>query len=363
MQKKIISGIQQIGIGVGNVYEAWKWYIENFGMDVRIFEERAKAEYMLPYTGGKPKERHAALALNMMGGGGFEIWQHTERIPEAPEFEIRLGDLGIFACKLKTPNALAAYSRFKQNNIALSVVEYDPADREHFFVKDPFGNIFQVVEEEKFYTYNPKKSTGGAYGAIIGTSDPDRAMKLYSDILGYDRVVYDKEGVFDDLKDIPGGHHQFRRVLLQHSEERMGAFSKFFGPTEIELFRVLDREPEKIFRDRYWGDFGFIHLCFDVIGIKLLKKECEEKGFPFTVDSDVHPEGKPFDMGEAAGHFAYIEDPDGTLIEFVETHKMPLVKKYGWYLNLHKRKHPGKPLPDWLLKMLRFMRVTPQKLK
>ncbi|MBN2697292.1 MAG: VOC family protein, partial [Bacteroidales bacterium] len=95
MQEKIISGIQQVGIGVANVYEAWRWYIENFGMDIRMFEERAKAEYMLPYTGGKPKERHAALALNMMGGGGFEIWQHTERVPEAPKFEIRAGDLGI----------------------------------------------------------------------------------------------------------------------------------------------------------------------------------------------------------------------------------------------------------------------------
>ena len=31
-------------------------------------------------------------------------------------------------------------------------------------------------------------------------------------------------------------------------------------------------------------------------------------------------------MGDAAGQFAYIEDPDGTLIEFVETHKVPLVK-------------------------------------
>jgi len=34
-------------------------------------------------------------------------------------------------------------------------------------------------------------------------------------------------------------------------------------------------------------------------------------------------------MGEASGHFAYVEDPDGTLIEFVETHKIPIIKKLG----------------------------------
>ena len=63
-----------------------------------------------------------------------------------------------------------------------------------------------------------------------------------------------------------------------------------------------------------------------------LKKECEDLGHPFTVDS-----ANSFDMGEAAGHFSYIEDPDGTLIEFVETHKIPIFKKIGWYLDLTKR--------------------------
>jgi hypothetical protein len=61
-------------------------------------------------------------------------------------------------------------------------------------------------------------------------------------------------------------------------------------------------------------------------------------------------------MGEAAGHFSYIEDPDGTLIEFVETHKVPILKKIGWYLNLRKR-NPKKHLPDFIVKMLGFGKV------
>jgi len=61
-------------------------------------------------------------------------------------------------------------------------------------------------------------------------------------------------------------------------------------------------------------------------------------------------------MGEAAGHFSYIEDPDGTLIEFVETLKVPISKKLGWYINLEKRP-PEKLMPNWILKALRFSRV------
>ena len=61
-------------------------------------------------------------------------------------------------------------------------------------------------------------------------------------------------------------------------------------------------------------------------------------------------------MGEAAGHFSYIEDPDGTLIEFVETHKVPILKKFGLYLNLKKR-NPEKALPSWMINMLGIQKV------
>jgi hypothetical protein len=61
-------------------------------------------------------------------------------------------------------------------------------------------------------------------------------------------------------------------------------------------------------------------------------------------------------MGEAAGQFTYCEDPDGTLIEFVKTRRLPILKKFGWYLDLGKR-DVSKPLPDWMLKSMRFQRV------
>ena len=83
-----------------------------------------------------------------------------------------------------------------------------------------------------------------------------------------------------------------------------------------------------------------------------LKVKCEATGHPFTIDG-----GSGFEMGEAAGHFTYIEDPDKTLIEFVETKKIPILKKFGWYLDLRKRA-PEKALPNWMLKFLSFNRKT-----
>ncbi len=72
-------------------------------------------------------------------------------------------------------------------------------------------------------------------------------------------------------------------------------------------------------------------------------RDCKAAGFPFQVLVD-----DEFEMGDANGNWGYLEEPDGTLIEFVKTLKVPLVKKIGWTINMKKR-NPTKPLPSWLI--------------
>jgi catechol 2,3-dioxygenase-like lactoylglutathione lyase family enzyme len=355
MNQVVISGIQQLGIGVQNVAEAWKWYRKYLGMDIKVFEESATASLMLPYTGGLPQKRHAVLALNLSGGGGFEIWQYTERIPQAPKFVPALGDLGIFAAKIKARDVHKTHAYYTDEKLRVSEVVNDPDGRAHFFLTDPFNNIFQIIGSQNWFA-DEKKHTGSVYGVVIGVSDIEKSLKVYSDILGYDNVLYDTTSSFPDLALLNGGKATFRRVLLKNSKPRQGAFGRLFGDSEIELVQVEDRVPRKIYESRFWGDLGFIHLCFDINGMEALNIECAKRGFPFTVDSFAKQHGNSFDMGEAAGHFSYIEDPDGTLIEFVETHKVPILKKFGWYLNLRKR-IPTKHLPDWIVKMLGIGKV------
>lgn len=356
MKEFFIGGIQQMGIGVKDLKEAWSWYSRVFGMDCRMFEDETEAKLMLPYTGGTPQSRHAVLALNLQSGGGFEIWQYKGREPVAIGRELKLSDLGILVCKMKVKNIDEAYSFYKKDD-SLSVTEplADPANNRSFFIKDPFGNTFQMVEGNNWFM-NENKVSGGSYGAIVGVSDIDKAKAVYCDILGYDEVVYDSTGIFPDFASLPDGNNKFRRILLKCSIPMTGNFSGLLGQSFIELVSSVDNTGQKTFKDRFWGDPGFIHLCFDIKGMDELRKYCSEKGFPFTVDSKQSHKGSSFDMGEAAGHFSYIEDPDGTLIEFVETHKIPILKKLGWYIDLNKRKK-YKPLPKWILKTLRFARI------
>ncbi len=344
-----ISGIQQIGVGVSDLSSAWEWYRKAFGMDVPVFQEAAEAPLMVRYTGGAVQSRNAVLAINLSGGGGFEIWQYTSRTPTAPADPPLIGDPGVFAPVLKTRSTQEAYDHLTAIGAEVSRPTPGPDGVERLFVTDPFGNVFQVAPSRDWF--GSPAVVGGVAGAMIGCCDIDGALPLYRDVLGYDTVVYDERGSFADLASLRGGAGELRRVLLSHSEPRVGPFSRLMGSSTIELFESSEASRPAIFANRYWGDLGFIHLCFDVRGMDALAARCAQTGHAFTVDS-----AGTFDMGDAGGRFSYLEDPDGTLIEFVETHKLPIFKPLGLGLNLIRRP-ADRALPSWMIRLLGLTRV------
>lgn len=351
-----ISSIQQVGIGTVNFRKSWKWYIDLFGFDVKILEDDTVAERMLPYTGGQAQKRHACIAVNLQGGSGLEIWQYSERTPVPAAFKIGIGDTGVFAAKIKCLDIEAFHKEVMaklkgetyQECAKAGDITICPDGSKCFYVTDLFGNSFQIIEKKDIFIKD-NKNCGGVVGALIGVSDMDKSIKFYREILGYDKIEYDKDGIFDDWNIMPGSDERYRRVLMSKSVKPGGAFSGLLGDNKVELVQALDHKPRKIYEGRYWGDPGFIQICYDVIGMDSFKEFCSSNGCPFTVDSC--PNGEKFDMGEASGRFTYIEDPDGSLIEFVETHKVPVIAKLGMYIDMNKRDQL-KPLPKFLFKMM-----------
>jgi len=110
---------------------------------------------MVRYTDNKPQKRHAILAFNMKSGGGFEVWQYTSRKPVPANFDIQLGDLGIFVCKIKAPDVQKAYNDFRDNNVAiaggLTLLAIERSDSEKF--KDG------IPDATKAYIHRAKHST------------------------------------------------------------------------------------------------------------------------------------------------------------------------------------------------------------
>ena len=356
MKNKVICGIQQVGIGVDDFVKAWKWYYDNFGFQIKIVDDEGVAERMLPYTGGKPQPRRSGIALNIRGGGGFEIWQPKGRDLNYLQEPVKLGDLGILIAKVKTHDIDAVYNTFINKGLdIISKINTSPTGLRQFFMKDPYGNLFQVEQDDYVFIDDKELQTGGANGVVIGVSDIDRSLPFYTQLLEYDKVVFDQTDVFEDFEALEGGKDRFRRVILERSKPIEGPLCQIMGTSHLELIQRIDGPGKKLYEGRYWGDPGFIHLCFDVRNMEAVKEEAEMMGHPFVCDS-----GADFGMGDANGHFTYVEDPDGTLIEFVETFKIPIAKKFGLYLNL-ANKDDHKPLG--ILKLLRFAKVKRESIE
>ena len=346
--QQLISGIQQVGIGIPDAGAYFTWFRRTFGFDVKIFDDEAQAKLMTRYTGNEIHARRAILAMNMNGGGGAEIWQFTSRKTIYPEKAVVLGDLGINAVKIKCNDVAKAHQQLKDKN-GCSPLFNTNNGQQTFWIKDEFGNNFQLIHNTTFFK-SKNYMMGGVGGVTIGVSNMDKAIAFYQNCLGVNQLVADETGTFNDLGEAYA-NSKFRRVKLSFSNPFTAPFSRLLGNIEVELLQCLDRNPVKTFENRFWGDGGFIHVCFDVSDMNALKQRMKENNVAFTVDS-----ADTFDMGESGGRFSYAEDPDGTLIEMVETHKVPIMKKLGWYLDLKKRGQ-NKPLPNWMINAMGLNKV------
>lgn len=348
---KNVNSIQHLGVGTADLDASWKFYRTFFGMDIPFFDAVAEAPLMKSYTKDVVINKRAAMILNLQGGCAMEVVQPKSFEASQPKETTLLGDIGIFIGKIKTKDIEKHYNLFltESPESIVSKIEETPNGEKTFFVVDPNGLYFQILPHKNWYT-DLGHVSGSNIGCTLGVSNIDASIKCYK-ALGYDKVVYDKTGTFNDFKSLKGGKNEFRRVLLTQSITPTGGFGKTIDSTFIELVQVIDRTPKKMWKGRIWGDVGFVHIGFDVKGMEALGEDLTKLGHPFTCDSS-----NGLMMGKTRIHSTYIEDPDGILLELIEVYKIPILEKFGLFMDVSKR-DPRKPYSNIMLKALKFSRI------
>jgi len=346
-----INSMQHIGVAVQDMDASLKYFRKIFGMNIPFFDSVQPAPLMDCYTHGKTITKRASMIMNLQGGCAMEVIRPTTFEPRKADFQIKVGDLHIFQVHMKTRDVKQMQEHCKKNGaLGVSEIQLNPAQQNVFDLTDLDGNFFRVEPTKECYREMGHPSNGVA-GCSIGVTNMEEALNLYSNLLGYDEVVFDRTGTFNDWRHLPGGTEQYRRVRLKQSAPTGGGFARVMGETFIELVQALDRVPARTFKGRIWGDSGFVHLGLDVKGMKKLGENLGAQGFGFRCDSN-----DALSMGQTKVHCTYIDDKDGTLIELIEVYKVPIVEKWGVFLNVEKR-DPLKPLPNFMLNALRFSRI------
>ncbi len=346
-----INSMQHIGVAVQDMDASLKYFRKIFGMNIPFFDSVQAAPLMDCYTHEKTITKRASMIMNLQGGCAMEVIRPTTFEPRKADFQIKIGDLHIFQVHMKARNVKHMHEHCKNNGARdVSEIQLNPAQQNVFDLTDLDGNFFRVEPTTECYREMGHPSNGVA-GCSIGVTNMEDALNLYSNLLGYNEVVFDRTGTFNDWGHLPGGKEQYRRVRLIQSAPTGGGFARVMGVTFIELVQALDRVSARTFKGRIWGDSGFVHLGLDVKGMKKLGENLAAQGFPFRCDSN-----DALSMGQTKVHCTYIDDKDGTLIELIEVYKVPIVEKWGIFLNVEKR-DPLKPLPNFMLNALRFSRI------
>lgn len=346
-----INSIQHIGLAVQDIDASLRYFRKFFGMNIPFFDSVQAAPLMDVYTRNETITKRASMIINLQGGCAMEVIRPTSFEPKKADFQIQIGDLHIFQIIYKS-RFVTEHQVYCKNHGALNVSATikNPLGQTCFDLTDLDGNLFRVEPTTECYKDMGHLSNGVA-GCAIGVTNMEKALELYASILGYDQVLFDETGVFEDWKNLPGGSEKYRRVRIKQSMQTGGGFAKVIGDTFIELVQALDREPRRTFKGRIWGDSGFVHMGMDVKGMNELGEKLAEKGYGFRCDSS-----NSLSMGKTRVHCTYIDDADGTLLELIEVYKVPIVEKWGIFLDVEKR-DPLKPLPDFMLKALRFSRI------
>lgn len=349
--------MQHYGFGVADRDKSWAFY-RKLGFDVPMSLNQSYASRMEPVVGGD-YERKVVIAANLLGGATLELYQYLSTEPRPFPSNWSWGDPGMSASALKVPDinlALELFEDTPEKVISGPLSWTAKPEWKAALISDPDSLLLFLIEvpEIKYSLRKDGQRVGGAIFPTIAVTDMERSLVFYRNILEYKEFVYDWKGIDPVLAAIPGGDRPMRRVLLHDPRPSTSFYSFYLDRGWIELVEVEGRKGPHIYHGRRWGDIGQMEICLDVNDIRGTFDELVARGAKPILE----PNTDDFDMGHGStALFAYIQDPDGTMIELAEATRLKVTEKLS--IDLRKRK-PGKPFPKWMMKMLRNKRYKEQ---
>ncbi|MFW6113872.1 MAG: VOC family protein, partial [Actinomycetota bacterium] len=279
-------------------------------------------------------------AMNILGGAAVELVEHTSTRPLEPEEPLQWGDIGYLEVGLKAYHLERLYLDLKSKGVPFLTpvrsMELSSGGIERYaYLRDPDGLLLQLVEVPG----GKKPAVGGVRHVAIGVSDMDKARGFYAGVLGFTQLIHHFQGQIPELEEITGGKDMEVAVLAQQGggESALPLLEK----AVVKLVHAPGYKGKQAFEGRRWGDIGLMEMALDVTDLGDTLNGLIARGAELF-----HPPTR-VDMGSGTvGSFAYIKDPDGSIMELVEVERV-----------LHASPRLMKGLLVWLLKAAARLRL------
>ena len=320
----MINAMQHIGQGVRDVDTTYNFYKGLLGFKVKLNDLTVASKEMASVIGSVETMR-MMMAVNAKGGGIIELIEHKSRpITGLPDDGL-YGNYGILEAGYGVRNIEKVVSGFKAKGVQfltpICELQLKNGRRWRYaYLKDPDGLPLQLTEDlQPGASSAPQAAVHGVTHVGIGVSNLDRSKEFYKSALGFDRLLYEFEGVVPEMEPVAGRPLRAKMAILERSLPPTGPMASLLPRGVIKLYEVLDRKGRHIYDGRCWGDIGCMEFCLDVSDLLSTVDAMKKKGIKIYLPP------VEINMGSGSkGLVAYIQDPDGTTVEFVE------VKSISW---------------------------------
>ena len=314
----MINAMQHIGQGVRDVDTTYDFYKRLLGFKIKLNDLTVASKEMASVIGSVETMR-MMMAVNAKGGGIIELIEHKSRpITGIPEDGL-YGNYGILEAGYGVRNIEKVISDLKTKGVhfltPICELQLNNGRRWRYaYLKDPDGLPLQLTEDSQPGVLDVPQA--GVYGVThvgIGVSNLDRSKEFYKTALGFDRLLYEFEGIVPEMESVAGRPLRAKMAILERSLPPTGSMANLLPRGVIKLYEVLDRKGRHIYDGRCWGDIGCMEMCLDVSNLLETVEAMKKKGIKIYLP--------PVEIGMGTGSkglVAYIQDPDGTTIEFVE---------------------------------------------
>jgi catechol 2,3-dioxygenase-like lactoylglutathione lyase family enzyme len=142
----------------------------------------------------------------------------------------------------------------------------------------------------------------------ICVSNMEKALHFYQEILGFKKVIFDYSGNLTGMDKIVGKSNVKARIMLLKTEN--------IGPLGQGLIKLVQFLPpfraKPINVEHVWSDIGISEVALNVINMEKILAKMKDNNIEIVLP----PQHDTFDNKEVI--YAYIRDPDGSLVELVE---------------------------------------------
>ncbi|MEW6442229.1 MAG: VOC family protein [bacterium] len=313
----MLCALQHVGMGVSDARASYGFYRERLGFDLKLVDWQGRSEELVPFI-GELAEVRIIMALNPLKRGAVEL----VKLVSTPSHRNRdrWGDIGYLASGYRATNLAALAREWEKLGIAFEVPVQsirlaDGRRREFAFLRDPDANLVELVDSTPDTPCRP--AVTGLTQVTIGVRNLDRALVFYRDVIGYDKVLYEASGRASAFDPLLRGQVNQREVLLGRSTSLEGPFVVPGGGT-LRLVQALEYEGRDLSEGRPWGDPGFqMESGFEVPNIRSAVEQLKAS------KQEIFRPATHMNMGSGSrGYFAYVKDPDGNLVEFVEVRRV-----------------------------------------